>query len=224
MARVTHITYDPEDPATYEQFRMPNSSFHSEKYRLMMQSISKTRGLKVLEVGSGTGIYTRFLVNDFDNVIATDLDASMCSQAQKLIPKAKVLVADACKLPFKDNSFDGVFGVSILHHVPDRAAAFREVFRVLKPNGWFAFCEPNKYNPLTLAVQMHFREPALTFAGMRKDATIAGLIVTGGRTILLRSPRTSAWTDKIPGWRIVEKVASSLNLGFSVYIVGRKRQ
>ncbi len=223
MARVTHITYDPEDPATYEKFRMPDSSFHSEKYRLMMQCISKVSNSKILEIGCGTGIYTRFLVNDFEHVIATDLDGSMCSQAQTLIPKAKVLVADACKLPFHDASFDGVFGVSILHHVPDRALAFREVFRVLKPGGWFAFCEPNKYNPLTLAVQIHFREPALTFGGMRKDATAAGLIVTGGKTILLRSPRTSAWTDKIPGWKFVEQFVSLLHLGFSVYINGKKR-
>ena len=222
MARVTHITYDPEDPATYEKFRMPDSSFHSEKYRLMMQSIPKEGSRKVLEIGCGTGIYTKFLVKDFEHVISTDLDASMCTQAQKLIPKAKIIVADACKLPFHDASFDGVFGVSILHHVPSMALAFREVFRVLKPGGWFAFCEPNKYNPLTLVVQIHFREPALTLFCMRKDAIAAGLIVTGGNTILLRSPRTSAWTDKIPGWRFVEKIVSSVNLGFSVYITGKR--
>ncbi len=216
------LFYDPENPETYEAFRIAESSFHSAKYRMMMRKIPKKRSQKVLEVGCGTGIYTRFLVRDFKDVVATDLDREMCRQAQLLIPNAKVRVADACHLPFKNSSFDGVFGVSIIHHIPDRVKAFREVARVLKPGGWFAFCEPNALNPLTRFVQAYFGEPALTRKGMQRDALKAGLRVTDGREILLRSPRTSKMTDRLPGWRFVEQLAGALRMGVSVYIAGRK--
>jgi SAM-dependent methyltransferase len=39
------------------------------------------------------------------------------------------------KLPFKDNSFDGVFSAAVLEHVKDPFQSAREIIRVLKPNG-----------------------------------------------------------------------------------------
>ncbi len=214
--------YNPEDPKTYERFRLPNSSFHRDKYARMMRRIPRDSKQRVLEIGAGTGIYTKFLVKDFNTVVATDADADMCRQTKTLVPEAEAQVADACHLPFKDRSFDGVFGVSILHHVPDRVQAFREVARVLKPGGWFAFCEPNALNPFSLLVQTYFREPALTFNGMRRDARKAGLFVSDGGEILFRSPRVSPVTDRIPGWKFVERAVELVHLGVSVYVSGRK--
>lgn len=216
------LFYDPEDPKTYEQFRKPDSSFHRDKYARMMRRIPCDAKQRVLEIGAGTGIYTKFLVKDFNSVIATDFDADMCKQGKKFIPDAEWKIADACNLPFPDRSFDGVFGVSILHHVPDRVQAFREVARVLKPGGWFAFCEPNALNPFSLLVQTYFREPALTFNGMRRDARKAGLLVSDGGEILFRSPRVSPITDRIPGWKLVERGVELVHLGVSVYVSGRK--
>ena len=216
------IFYNPEDSRTYERFRMPGSSFHSDKYRMMLRSVPKDKNHKVLEIGAGTGIYTRFLVRDFKHVVATDIDEGMCAQAKRLIPEADVQQADACKLPFPDNSFDGVFGVGILHHISNRLAMFREVARVLKPGGWFAFCEPNALNPFTRFVQFYFREAALTCRGMKRDAQNAGLTVTDKREIMLRSPRITSVTDHIPGWRLIERAAGALHLGVSAYVTGRK--
>lgn len=53
---------------------------------------------------------------------------------------------DAQKLKFGDNSFDFIYGNSILHHI-DIQKAFSEISRVLKPDGHAVFCEPLKYNP-----------------------------------------------------------------------------
>ena len=47
-------------------------------------------------------------------------------------------VANASKLPFKDNSFDAVFGFWVLHHVKDWKRAIDEIYRVLKPEGYFS--------------------------------------------------------------------------------------
>ncbi|WP_344858208.1 SAM-dependent methyltransferase [Amycolatopsis ultiminotia] len=46
--------------------------------------------------------------------------------------------ADAMDLPFQDESFDLVWALESLHHMPDRWTALREAARVLRPGGWLA--------------------------------------------------------------------------------------
>ena len=50
--------------------------------------------------------------------------------------------ADATRLPLKKNSFDSVFILGGIHHVPNREKLFQEVSRILKPGGYFYFREP----------------------------------------------------------------------------------
>lgn len=45
------------------------------------------------------------------------------------------VVADICKLPFKDNSVDEIYTAHTLEHVPDFTKAMRELHRVLRPGG-----------------------------------------------------------------------------------------
>jgi SAM-dependent methyltransferase len=53
------------------------------------------------------------------------------------LPQVEVLLQDACELQFADDSFDFVHSRSVFHHIPDPAAALREVVRVLRPGGVF---------------------------------------------------------------------------------------
>lgn len=50
--------------------------------------------------------------------------------------------ADATQLPLKASSFDSVFMLGGIHHVPNREKLFQEVSRILKPGGYFYFREP----------------------------------------------------------------------------------
>ena len=56
-------------------------------------------------------------------------------------PRAR-LRADATRLPFRDGSFDVILGLHVLEHVPDDAAAMRELRRVLAPGGWAVLQSP----------------------------------------------------------------------------------
>jgi ubiquinone/menaquinone biosynthesis C-methylase UbiE len=212
---------DPTKAATYQQFRRPDSSFHRDKYARITRRIPNRKRLTVVEVGSGTGIYTKFLVNDFGRVIATDIDPAMAAQARKEFPQAEVKVADGTRMPFTDGSVDVVFGVSVLHHIADRNAVFREAARVLRPGGYVVFCEPNQLNPMTALCQLWYREPALTTGMLKRYCKNAGLRIVELGTTLLRSPSITRITDHIPGFPFVERLAETAHLGVSVYVVAQ---
>jgi len=98
---------------------------------------------RLLEVAAGTGIVTAALAAALPRVeiTATDLNQPMLDRASTKAELHGVILrqADALDLPFDDASFNAVvcqFGVMFF---PDKAAAFREVRRVLRPGGHFVF-------------------------------------------------------------------------------------
>lgn len=108
----------------------------------------------VLEIAAGTGIVTRHLRNMLAKeamLIATDISDSMMDIArQKFTVDEQVTFqnVDATALPFDAETFDAVvcqFGVMFF----DRDKGFREVYRVLKPNGRYLFrvWDSERYNP-----------------------------------------------------------------------------
>ena len=99
---------------------------------------------RVLEVAAGTGVVTRALRELLPasvEIVATDLNQAMLDVAAKVGTTGAVewRQADATALPFADASFDAVvcqFGVMFL---PDKAKAFAELRRVLRPGGTLHF-------------------------------------------------------------------------------------
>jgi ubiquinone/menaquinone biosynthesis C-methylase UbiE len=71
------IPIDSKTPKLYDDFRKPESSFHRDKYEKIFEYIEKSSGLKWLEIGCGTGVYTKFLKKDFDAIYASDIDPEM---------------------------------------------------------------------------------------------------------------------------------------------------
>jgi len=100
---------------------------------------------RVLEVACGTGISTAALARTLGpdaDIVATDLNNAMLEYATQKrgdLPGVTFRQADAQSLPFDDDSFDAVvcqFGVMFF---PDKATAFSEFGRVLRPGGLLAF-------------------------------------------------------------------------------------
>jgi SAM-dependent methyltransferase len=104
-------------------------------------------GARVLELGCGTGEFTRRVVPAGARVVALDLSGDLLAKARaKIGAAARFVRASAHVLPFADASFDVVYGCSVLHHL-DVEVALREVRRVLRPGGRLVFSEPNLVNP-----------------------------------------------------------------------------
>jgi len=96
-------------------------------------------GQRVLEVGSGPGHIASALAETGVEVTGIDFCAAMVEVARARYPELAFQEANAEDLPFEDESFDAVVSSFVVHHLARPADAFREVRRVLKPGGRFAF-------------------------------------------------------------------------------------
>ena len=90
----------------------------------------------------GTGVLTMPVYETLPEADVTCLDYSpdMMERAKRQAKKrglenVRFMQGDVRKLPFDDDSFDLVLSLNGFHAFPDKEAAYREVFRVLKPGG-----------------------------------------------------------------------------------------
>jgi ubiquinone/menaquinone biosynthesis C-methylase UbiE len=128
-------------------------------------------GERLLEVGPGVGYYSFDLaewVGGDGSVEVFDLQQEFLDHvmrgaaargATNLVPTQ----GDATELPFDDDSMDAVILTAVLGEIPDRAAALREIARVLKPDG-------------RLVVGELFGDPHFTtLTSLRRQGEAAGL-------------------------------------------------
>lgn len=102
---------------------------------------------KVLEIGCGTGLFTRLVYQKTKaRITATDLSEDLLEEAREKFAQGNFLKDDAMNMQFGNETFDVVFGSSILHHLNLKKSA-EEIYRVLKPGGRMVFAEPNMLNP-----------------------------------------------------------------------------
>jgi SAM-dependent methyltransferase len=129
-------------PQLYERYLVP---LIFEPYALeLAQRLSAHPVERVLEIAAGTGALTRSLASELPEAVAitaTDLNQPMLDMAASIGTSRPVewRRADALRLPFPDQSFDAVvcqFGIMFM---PDKAKAFSEAKRVLRPGGVLLF-------------------------------------------------------------------------------------
>lgn len=97
-------------------------------------------GLKVLDVGCGNGRLFGFLREHNLSVSYTGIDITppLLAEARRTYPDGKFFEGVLPgPLPLPDRSFDVVFAIAVLHHLPApiNDAACRELFRLLRPGG-----------------------------------------------------------------------------------------
>jgi SAM-dependent methyltransferase len=158
--------------------------------------VAVRKPLRVLELAAGTGVVTRALAAQLPaptEIVATDLNSGMLATAAQVGTSRPVQwqQADAMQLPFGEGEFDVVvcqFGVMFF---PDKALAFAEARRVLRPGGAFLFnawdrIEDNEFaDVVTSALARLFptdppRFMARTPHGYHDRAAIEGDLRAGG--------------------------------------------
>ena len=102
---------------------------------------------RLLEVPVGTGVLTMPLYQTLPKADFTCLDYSpdMMGQAKAKAERLQLKnvvfqQGDVGALPYEEGSFDIVMSLNGFHAFPDKEAAYRETYRVLKPGGTFCGC------------------------------------------------------------------------------------
>lgn len=135
---------------SYDAFNLLSSmGFDRGWRRAAVRATQLTPGSVVLDICSGTGDLALALAarGVARRVEATDFSPEMLAVASRKAPKiasqteVSFSVADAQALPFADASFDVVTVAFGVRNLPDRAANFREVLRVLRPGGRYVILE-----------------------------------------------------------------------------------
>lgn len=94
-----------------------------------------------LDIGCGFGEFAGVFDGSLIEV-GLDICKSDLTIAAKEKKYSKLILADARKLPFKDNKFRTIISISTLEHINDTKKVFKETFRVLRPGGNFIFTIP----------------------------------------------------------------------------------
>lgn len=105
--------------------------------RLLARMPRSLQGLKVLDIGCGTGYFSAILAEKGAIVTAADLSQEMLVQAEERCGGivSEYQLADAELLPFKDNQFDLVFSSLALQWCDDLSVPLREMQRVTNQGG-----------------------------------------------------------------------------------------
>ena len=142
----TDKTFAGSIPKFYEEYLVPLIfEPYAGDLASRLASRQSTRKLsRVLEIAAGTGVVTRHLASKLPadvSIVATDLNQPMLDTAAAMGTSRPVewRPADAMQVPFEGGEFDAVvcqFGVMFF---PDKAKAFSEARRVLRPGGVLLF-------------------------------------------------------------------------------------
>jgi SAM-dependent methyltransferase len=150
------IGYSPEDLAT-----LPEAAGATLGCGNPLALASITPGETILDLGSGAG-FDAFLaarrVGPTGRVIGVDLTPEMIEQARANAERAgctnvEFRLGDIETLPLEDASVDLVISNCVLVLVPDKAKAFAEIARVLKPGGRVAIADIILDGPLPEALE-----------------------------------------------------------------------
>lgn len=103
----------------------------------------------VLDYGCGGGWLSRLMCKWDFRVVGVDLSKRLVRVAKHVCGEGDFVVCDATRLPFRDNAFDFIVGISILHHLHDLRLALKELRRISVRQAVFLFMEPNSLNPIS---------------------------------------------------------------------------
>ena len=96
----------------------------------------------IIELGCGTGYFTKILADKSESIISTDISEEMLSIAREKLKGFDFQVMDCQNLKFDDGTFDTVFmGLVLLFTQPEKA--LKESRRVLRPGGLLIIADPD---------------------------------------------------------------------------------
>ena len=164
----------------------------------------------VLDVGCGLGGPCRMLADEYDcQTTGIDLSheyirtAKKLSKLVKLDAKTTFIQGDATSLPFEDSSFDVVWTQHVQMNIPNKAALYSEISRVLKPGGRFIYYDIFKKNEGEINYPMPWASTEdLSF--LFKEKEMHGFLTQSGLT------QEHATDETMPGIKFINGLLNKI--------------
>jgi ubiquinone/menaquinone biosynthesis C-methylase UbiE len=105
---------------------------------------------RILEIGTGKGRFLTALLQRASRVTTIDIDPNEQRFARLNVAfakppgKARFLITDAARLPWRNGTFDAVISMNALHHIADLPGVLDEALRVVKPTGKIVLADFSK--------------------------------------------------------------------------------
>lgn len=177
--------------------------------------------VRALDIGCGVGNFHGLLNPLFGELYGVDVSRRSIEKAIQDHPGVHYQSYDGLRLPFEDDSFDLVYSICVMHHVPPHQWQnfVREMKRVLRKGGLVLVFEHNPRNPLTMRAvnNCEFDDDAVllpggTIVSMFEDAGFASI----KEQFILSLPAASRIL------RILDSWVSRLGLGAQYYVSASK--
>lgn len=112
-------------------------------YNLLVREVELQPGMKILDVGCGTGALLKRLADKTDIIgYGIDMEENMIAEAKMKQPQMEFAIASCDKLPFADQSVDAIIACMAYHHFRNKDGFAEEALRVLKPGGILYIADP----------------------------------------------------------------------------------
>jgi len=151
------------------EFKAMNNSFRrwvqkNTEFKIFKEHLKKRnidlKNKMILDVGCGSGFSTVLISEEFtpSRLVAFDYMPEQIEIAKKRNLNAEFFVGDATNINIPSETFDAVFVMGVLHHIPEWKIVLQEIHRVLKEDGFLLVEEPTNFL-LSVANVLGFEHP-----------------------------------------------------------------
>ena len=150
--------------------------------RFLAERLALKSGMQVLDVGCGVGGPMGNLARHTGaSFVGINNNAYQIQRAKRhtedIRPLCRFIHGDYMRIPEGDGRFDAAFAIESMPHAPDKAGAFREAFRVLRPGACFAgyeWCLTEAFDPAN-AEHLRIRNVIMVGNGLPDLSGAAGI-------------------------------------------------
>ena len=184
----------------------------------------KKGDLRILDIGTADGSMIDHLSGKLPEAAFVGADISLYLLSKAKGKKLIAVCSDACKLPFKEDTFDVITGAAVIEHLYSVEKFMEEIVRILKKSGLCIFTTPNPLHDYIVSTVLpwygkdHINR--LSLRALRRILSDYGVMTLTAKGFLFLP-------CALPCERLIEKVVNKMKLSFLLFnqiIAGRKQE